>query len=153
MAENKERADTERRTDMKQIRRISDVAGELGETALLRLGKLSITKKKVQKGWLSFCPVLPEKSWVLPFAWRQTKQNTIVCSVFPIQRARGEDTFAKWHNYLACNALLPCAESLELIARTVWNKPDVKYWILLRIKQKKKKGVSTVVQTLHRVCF
>lgn len=46
MAENKERADTERRTDMKQIRRISDVAGELGETALLRLGKLSITKKR-----------------------------------------------------------------------------------------------------------
>lgn len=48
MAENKERAETERRTDMKQIRRISEVAGELGETALIRLEKLSITEK-VQK--------------------------------------------------------------------------------------------------------
>lgn len=41
MAKNQGKSKTGRRTDMKQIRRIS----ELAETAPIRLGKLSITEK------------------------------------------------------------------------------------------------------------
>lgn len=82
MAENKERADTERRTDMKQIRRISDVAGELGETALLRLGKLSITKKKSAKGLTEF-PVLKSLGFSrLPDDKQSKTRTSVLCSLF-----------------------------------------------------------------------
>lgn len=59
-AENKERADTERQTDMKQIRRISEVAEEPGETALIRLGKI-VNHTEVQKVDSHFL-LLPKKS-------------------------------------------------------------------------------------------
>lgn len=85
MAENKERADTERRTDMKQIRRISDVAGELGETALLRLGKLSITKKKKCKrvDWVSVLCCLKSLGFSrLPDDKQSKTRSSVLCSLF-----------------------------------------------------------------------
>lgn len=64
-------------TDMKQIRRISEVAQELRETALIRLGKLSISQECKRFTQSSNC--LPSlDSSPLP---KTIKQNKFISSI------------------------------------------------------------------------
>lgn len=61
-AENKERADTERQTDMKQIRRISEVAEELGETALIGFRKCPSDQTKSKDDFCKANKYIPNLS-------------------------------------------------------------------------------------------
>ena len=146
MAENKERAETERRTDMKQIRRISEVAGELGETALIRLEKLSITEKVQKVDWVS---VLCLDFSRLPHD-NKAKHHRLFCEGGSESTQRGQIC----KNDTTTSSVILCFPTSSHWSSTLERhktKPMSNiesFW-----ESNRKKGVSTVVQTLHRVCF